>query len=118
MFFGPSVVQLRSKINKKAFPGGSNIKQKIGQHLDPIFDWFLEPSWVDFGTVLATKLEPSWSQMLPKPNTKSNQKNYHFLEALRNDFGWILASKLVPKKRGRRGVERTFGALVGSWGQK
>ena len=53
MFFGPSAFQLRSKINKKPSPGRSKIKQKIYQHLDPIFDRFL----IQLGSNLAPKMD-------------------------------------------------------------
>ena len=46
ILFGPSAFQLRSKIDKKASPGRSKIKQKIGQHLDPIFNGFWRPTWL------------------------------------------------------------------------
>ena len=55
MFFGPSAVQ----IHKKASPGRSKIKQKIGQHLDPIFDG----SWSQLGSILGRFWRPSWNQV-------------------------------------------------------
>ena len=39
MFLASSTFQLRSKIDKKASPDRSKIKQKIGQPLHPIFNW-------------------------------------------------------------------------------
>ena len=62
MFFGPSAFQLRSKIHKKASPGRSKIKQKIGQHLDRIFD----ASWSQLGSILEGFWRPSWNQVATK----------------------------------------------------
>ena len=69
----------------------------------------MEPTWVDFGKVLAAKLEPSWDQMPPKPDPKTNQKKYDFLGAFWSDFWWILA----PKSRFLILPEASF---FGSWG--
>ena len=65
ILFGPSASQLRIEIDKKASPGQSKIKQKIGQHLDPIFD----ASWTQLGSILGRFWRPSWSQV----GTKCNQ---------------------------------------------
>ena len=61
------------------------------------FWWILEPTWFDFGRVFAAKLEPSWDQMLPTPDPKTNQKKYYFLEGLWIYFGWILVPTWPPK---------------------
>ena len=84
MFFGPSAFQLRNKIDKKASPDRSKIKQKFGQHLDPISDASWRPTWLPrppktlsksiknrwkmdleikhiFWAQLGANLEPSWS---------------------------------------------------------
>ena len=56
MFLGPSAIQLRSQIDKKASPERSKIKQKIDQHLGTIFDRFLSllgRFWEVFGTKMA-----------------------------------------------------------------
>ena len=45
---------------------------KLFFHID--FSWILEPTWMDFGKVLAAKLEPCWNQMPPKADPKTNQK--------------------------------------------
>ena len=74
--------------------------------------WSTCPStWIDFGRVLAAKLEPSWDQVATKPDPTSNQKNDHFLVGLRNDFGWILAPNLPPKRRNSNWQISTFLAL-------
>ena len=80
--------------------------------------WLLGPSWRQEGPKSRKPIEnttsgpspggPSWDQMPPKPDPKTNQKNYHFLEALRNDFWWILG----PKSRFPICSDRSH---VGSW---
>ena len=52
----------------------------------------LEPTCSDFRKALASKLEPSWDQMPPKPNPRTNQKNYVFCKA----SGSILGGFGVP----------------------
>ena len=34
--------------------------------------WIFEPTWVDFGRVLAAKLDPSWYQMAPELDHATN----------------------------------------------
>ena len=68
------------------------------------------PTWIDFGRILAPKLEPSWDEMCIKSNPKTNQKIDFFLEGFQFDFGWIL----VPSWDPRGGV--TWNAFWVSWG--
>ena len=73
MFFGPSAFQLRSKIGKKASPGRSKIKQKNGQHLDPILmdlGTNLARFWEGFGGQVGTKLGPNATKTRPQNQSK------------------------------------------------
>ena len=54
-----------------------------------LFWWVLAPSWLDFGRLLATKLELCWHQMASKRDLKAFQKNDCSLESLRNEFSLI-----------------------------
>ena len=67
MFLGPSAVQLRTKIDKKASPERPKIKQKIGQHLDPILDGF----WNQLGSIFGGFWRPSWAQNRAEIGQKS-----------------------------------------------
>ena len=95
MFFAPSALQLRSKIDKKASPGRSKIKQKIGQHLDPIFDG----SWSQLGSILGRFWQPSWSQVGTKchqnPTPKPIKKMITFWEPSGTIFGGFLLPRAV-----------------------
>ena len=51
--------------------------------------WISDPTWLDFGKILAAKMEPCWHQRPPKPDPTTNPNKYYFLEGLRIDFGWI-----------------------------
>ena len=102
-FFGPSAVQLRSKIDKKTSPDRSKMKQKFGQHLDPIFDASWRPTWL-----------PRPSQNPPKIDQKSMKngpKNHsYFLNPSWSQCGTILVQllgHLVP----------TWPNLVPTWSQ-
>ena len=103
MFFGPSAVQLRSKIDKKTSPDRSKIKHKFGQHLDPISDASWRPTWL-----------PRPSQNPPKIDQKSMKnrpKNHsYFLNPSWSQCGTILVQllgHLVP----------TWPNLVPTWSQ-
>ena len=111
MFFCPSAFQLRCKIDKKASPGRSKIKQQNWSASWSNFWWVLEPTWVDFGRVLVPKLEPFWHQVAPKPDPTTDQKNDHSLEGLRIDFWWILGPNMAPKRRKRNWWNLYFLAL-------
>ena len=69
MFFGPSALQLRSKIDKKASPDRSKIKEKCCQHLDANFDRFGS----QLGSILGGFWRPSWTQV----GTKWQQTRPH-----------------------------------------
>ena len=59
MFFGPSALQLRCKIDKKASTDRSKIKEKCCQHLDANFDRFGS----QLGSILGGFWRPSWTQV-------------------------------------------------------
>ena len=92
MFFGPAACQLRCKIDKKTFPDRSEIKQKISQSLDAIFDQFL----TQLGSILGGFWRPSWSQVGTKwqqnPTPQPIKKIITFWKA----SGTILSEFLVP----------------------
>ena len=71
------------------FPERSKIKQQKISTSWPNFWSIFGPTCVDFGRILASKLEPSWVQMPLKSDPKTNQKNDCFLEGFQVDFGWI-----------------------------
>ena len=85
MFFGPSALQLRSKIDKKAFPDRLKFKHKFGQHLDPFFDGF----WDQLGSILGGFWRPSWSHVGTKwhqnPISKPIKKMITFEKASGKD---------------------------------
>ena len=93
MFFGPSAFQLRSKIDKKASPGRSKIKQKIGQHLDPIFDGF----WSQLGSILGGLWRPSWRQVGTKCHQNPTPKPIKKLITFWEPSGAILNGFWLPK---------------------
>ena len=57
-FRGDFGFQVRPKIHQKSVQEG--IKNKMRFWMD--FGWLLERCWVDFGSKLEAKLEPSWHQ--------------------------------------------------------
>ena len=59
MFFGPSALQLRSKIDQKASPDRVEIKEKCCQHLDSNFDRFGS----QLGSIFGRFWWPSWTQV-------------------------------------------------------
>ena len=67
-----------------------------------------EATWIDFGKALPFQLEPSWNQLAPKPDTKTNQATCNFLESLRIKSGWILNPNLRPSE----GVDRCHFKLL------
>ena len=69
MFFGPSALQLRSKVDKKASPDRVKIKEKSCQHLDANFDRFGS----QLGSILGGFWRPSWTQV----GTKWQQTRPH-----------------------------------------
>ena len=62
MFFGPSAFQLRDRVNKKLPRPIKNQAKKLSETWC-IFWSIFEPVWVEFGRILAAKLEASWHQM-------------------------------------------------------
>ena len=130
MIFGPSALQLRSKIDKKTFPDRSKMKQKFGQHLDPIFDASWKPTWL-----------PRPSQNPPKidQNSMKNRPKHHsyFLRSSWSQCGAILVQLLghlvptwpnleptwaqhgpnmAPKWRMERDMRSLFGGSCGALG--
>ena len=97
MFFGPSAFQLRRNKTKKRPQTDPKSRQKLVRTLMQ-FVINLEPTWIDFGRVLAAKLEPSWHQMAPKPHPTTNQKSDHFLEGLRSDLEGVFGPNMAPKR--------------------
>ena len=70
------------KINKNAANNPSKTTLKSTSQLASI----LQPTWLHFGRVLGAKLEPSWHQIAPKVDPKSDQKNDHLFDGLWMDF--------------------------------
>ena len=101
------------KINKNGANSPSKTTLKSTSQLASI----LQPTWLHFGRVLASKLEPSWDKKPPKPDVKTNQKNNRFLEGLWIDFWSILGSMLEGLGRFFCGFFAFFWLLVGSPGQ-
>ena len=95
VFWSPGL-PTSNQIWQKSVPRPIKIQAKNWSASWSVFWWILAPTWVDFGRLLAAKLEPCWHQMPSKPDPKTNQKNDCFLEGLRIDFGWIWAPKLAP----------------------
>ena len=83
----------------------------------PNFWSIFGPTWIDFGRILASKLEPSWDQMRIKSNPKTNQKNDCFLEGFQIDFGWILAPSWDPGGVTWNAFWVSWRVLGLSWGQ-
>ena len=77
----------------------------------------LVPTWVDFGRVLGSKLEPSWHQMASKRHPTNHQKNDRSWKASRSIFVdfWVQlgGSRVVA----RTGFWSYFWLLGPSWGQ-
>ena len=84
-FLVPRPSNFEAKLSKKR-PQTDQKSNKIWVSILVEFLKDLEPTWVEFGIVLAAKLEPSWHQLGTKPDLPTNQKNDHFLESLRIDF--------------------------------
>ena len=72
----------------------------FGSQLGSILEGFGEPSWTQVGT-----------KSLQKWVFKSMQKMITFWIALGTDFARFWAPTWLPRRGGRRGVERTFFAL-------
>ena len=75
-------VMLCTKFNKNGAKIPSKTIVKSTSQLGSI----LEPTWLHFGRVLGAKLEPSWHQIAPKVDPKSDQKMITFWMALETDF--------------------------------
>ena len=74
MLFGPSAFQLRNKINnKKNIPKAIRNQPKNWSTSWPKFWMIFEPTWVDFGRILESKLEPSWHKVAPTPQNQSKK---------------------------------------------
>ena len=93
MFFGPSAGRLWSKINKKTSPGRSKIKQKIRQHLDPIFDG----SWNQLGWILGGFWRPSWSQVGTKCHQNLTPKPIKKIITFLEPSGAIFGVSWLPR---------------------
>ena len=83
-----------------------------------------EATWSIFWSAWCPTWRPKLSKIPPKRppksiknRTKNKSKNGVHFGPIFVRFSSILASMLAPKRGGRRGGERTFGGLVGSWGQ-
>ena len=117
MFFGPSALQLRSKIDKKAFPDRVEIKYKSCQHLDANLDRFGS----QLGSILGGFWRPSWIQVGTKwhqnPTTQPIKKIITFWKASGTNFNQFLVD-FGSNLGGPGGSnEPAFWWLVGSWSQ-
>ena len=85
--FGSLGLPTSNKIDKKALPGRSKIKPKIGPHLDLIFHRF----WFQLGWILGGFWRPSWSHVgtkwLQNRSQETIKKNITFGEASGENFG-------------------------------
>ena len=82
---GPKIIKNKAGISQKVAP---KTMLQLGSILDP--------TWLNFGRVLAPKLVPTWPQDALKIDSQNYQKTDHILDRFWNDFWWILASKLGP----------------------
>ena len=67
---------LKQQINQN----GAKSPSKTARKSTPQLASILEPTCLHFGKVLGAKLEPSWHQIAPKVDPKSDQKNDHLLD--------------------------------------
>ena len=80
-------------------------------------DQFFGQLGLQLGVQNLPKSLPRGLQNRSKIETKNKSKNDVHFGQIFDRFSSIWASMLAPKRGGRRGVEGTFGDLVGSWGQ-
>ena len=121
ILLAPSAFQLRGKIYKKASPDRSKIKQKFGQHLDPIFNGFWRPTWFQDPPKTFPKSMKNRLQM-------DIQINHNFVCIL-NGLLVALGANMAPKACQKRvlegltfppvlGLGGVLGGLGASWGPR
>ena len=88
---GPKIIKNEAGISQKVAP---KTMLQLGSILDP--------TWLNFGRVLAPKLGTSWQQVALKIDAKNDQKTYHILDRFWNDF-----TGFWPPTWGSRGGPRT-----------
>ena len=104
-FFGPSALQLRSKIDKKASPDRVKIKEKCCQHLDANFDRFGS----QLGSILGGFWRPSWTQVGTKWQQNPTPQPIKNMIIFWKASGTIFNKFLVPTRRARMGLGRHLG---------
>ena len=63
----------------KIIKNRADILQKVGSQTMLQLASILDPTWVHFGRVLASKLVPTWPQDASKSDSQNHQKTDHIL---------------------------------------
>ena len=103
---GPKIIKNRADVFQKV---ASKTMLQLGS--------ILEPTWLDFGRVLAPKFGPNWSQVALKMDPKSDQKTDHILDRFWNDFTGFWPPTWGSQRGPRTDFLESCWLLVPSWGQ-